>query len=295
MEHISTASNKINVSLPDIRIDEYDNIITKFSRIDDAINGTLQTLSTDQMNKVIDRIDEFNYKVPAFCKSDSHTTRRLFTTIMMQAPDSTYRVIRQLFAQMEKSKTAISDYYFSIKGLQLSIQELRDKENKTDKDILSVTKKVSDLTNTYSYFEAAIKELGTLQDAYEEIKRNKNIPDDWSEADFEADEVKASIRLAFRNAVRDILNSGSINMGTLELCEGLGISPFEAIYHTKTYIIEAEKEMKNNNPTDYDNFQNFLDAMVERFKDNYKKALRRLGFDSVSSDEFLLQRNVIDE
>lgn len=290
MSSITITSNDINATLPNLCIDQYDDIICKFSRMENAIHGTLQTLDEATMHRVIDRLPEFNSKLPAFCKSDSHTTRRLFTTVMMQSPDSTYRVVRQLFAEMEKTKSAISEYYFNMKELQLEINELRGRESLSEKEKLQITRKISSLTSTYAYFEAAIKELGTFQNAYEEIKRNKNIPDNWSEADFEADEVQASIRLAFRNAVRDILNSGSINMGTLELCEGLGISPFEAIYHTKTYIIEAEKEMKNNNPTDYDNFQNFLDAMVERFRHNYKKALNRIGFDSVSSNEFLLQR-----
>ena len=143
-------------------------------------------------------------------------------------------------------------------------------------------------------FELPLLSLDLLEEEDDELELDVEddllVEEEVLEADFEADEVQASIRLAFRNAVRDILNSGSINMGTLELCEGLGISPFEAIYHTKTYIIEAEKEMKNNCPTDYNNFQNFLDAMVERFRDNYKKALNRIGFDSVSSNEFLLQR-----
>lgn len=290
MDNATTALDNINATLPNLCIDQYDDIILRFSKIENALQGTLQTLESSVVGKVVDRVAEFNSKVPAFCKSDSHTTRRLFTTVMMQSPDSTYRILRQLFAQMEKTKSAISEYYFGIKELQIDLADLHLKEHKTDKELLLITRKVNSLTSTYAYFEAAIKELGTLQNAYEEVKRNKNIPDNWSEADFEADEVNASIRLAFRNAVRDILNSGSINMGTLELCEGLGISPFEAVYHTKTYIISAEKEMRENNPADYDNFQNFLDDMVNRFKDNYKKALNRIGLDSVSSSEFLLQR-----
>lgn len=292
MDNITTATNAFNAMMPNLSVDQYDSIILKFSKLENAIQGTLQTLDTDTVSKVISRVSEFNSKVPAFCKSDSHTTRRLFTTVMMQAPDSTYRVIRQLFAQMEKTKSAITDYYYGIKELQIEVSELYSKDSRTEKDELLIARKVGSLSSSYAYFEAAIKELGTLQNAYEEIKKNKNIPDSWSELDFEQDEVDASIRLAFRNAVRDVLNTGSVNAGTLELCEGLGISPFEALYHTKTYIIEAEKAMKSGDPTDYDNFQDFLDTMAAKFKNNYKKALRRIGLDSVSSDEFLLRRRL---
>lgn len=296
------------------------------SRIYSIIEKPFKTIDDKAIQKIKDRSKEINDKICNFSRQDSQTTRKLMTLQMLHTPDSSYRILRDILAQCERKEQVLTENILKtkktnlqIKKTQNEITKLKDKlkecEDPIDKELieidiqtkqLSIDKKSISVVNSLSYIEAAIKELGFLQDCYEEIKKSKNIPDDWSEEDFEKEEIKAHIRNAFRLCIRDHIVNGRIGMGTIEYVEQFGISPMEAVYYVKEYINASNlkinkynelKNLKNNNIEtsiedidnlipDYNDFHNFLDKMVEKFKDNYKKACNRLGLseDLISAD-----------
>ena len=159
--------------------------------------------------------------------------------------------------------------------------------------------KFTSLSNSFVYLEGALKEIGFLQDCYEQIKKNKNIPDDWDEVDFEKAEIKAHIRNAFRNGVRDFLCHGRLGIGTCEYFEHFGISPIEATFHISRYIDDCNHSMSKFEVhedysllPDYNNFHDFLNRMVDLYKNAYKKACKRIGIDDdlISKDFILIKK-----
>ena len=191
--------------------------------------------------------------------------------------------------------------------MQKKYSKYRDVEKKislesslyTDSEIeelkLELQESSVNISNSFAYLEGALKEIGLLQDAYDQIKKNKNIPDDWSELDFEKEEINAHIRSSFRNGIRDFMCHGRLGMGTCEYFEQFGISPIEASFHIREYIDRCNRMMSDVNKTrnydnlpDYDDFHDFLNRMVAFYKNAYKKACERIGLDGIISLDFIL-------
>jgi len=272
----------------------FDNL-TLLSRYEIVSKQPLKVINTEKMNYIVKEISEVNEKVYNFSRSTSQVSRKLQTLSMLFPADATYRVLHQILAQIERKQQAVTENTFKIKKDLLKIEKLKRKLKKAKDDLekteikLEIQETQIRLSNTFSYLEAALKEIGFLLETYEEIKKNKNIPDNWDEYDFEKAEIEAHIKGAFRNAIRDYLVHGRIGMGTCEWLEQLGISPFEAIYEVSNFIAQANLKMNNKQPPDYDEFYEFLNKMAEKYKNCYKKACKNLGIsDKLISERFTL-------
>jgi len=279
-----------------------DNIPSIFSRVETVLGKPLKVIDEERLEKIKQRMQEINDKIYNFGRMDSQTTRKLMTLQMLFSADSTYRILAQILAQIEKTQMAISQNYIELKKGYVEVIDLQKKIEQTDdptekiKLELDLQEKIVSISNCFAYLEGAIKEVGFLQDAYEQIKRNKNIPDDWDEIDYEKAEIKAHIRNAFRLGIRDFLSNGRLNVATCEYFEQFGISPIEAIFHIQNYIEKCNQKLREasqinnyNSLPDYDDFQDFLNTMAEIYKDSYKKACRRMGLDDdIISRDFIL-------
>jgi len=271
------------------------NSLTSLSRYEIASRQPFKVIDTKKMNYVIERISEANEKIYNFSRSTSQVSRKLQTLSMLFPANATYRVLHQILAQIERKQQSIIENIFKIKKDLLKIKKLKKKlkEIKDNLEKAEIKLEIQEiqirLGNTFSYLEAALKEIGFLLETYEEIKKNKNIPNDWDEYDFEKAEIEAHIKGAFRNAIRDYLVNGRIGMGTCEWLEQLGISPFEAIYEITNFLNNANLKMKNGKPPDYNEFYDFLDKMAEKYKDCYKKACEKIGLNTdLISKQFTL-------
>ena len=298
-------SDKINTILSDIPL--------SLSRIETVIDKPFKVIDEKNIAKIKKRSKEINEKMYNFSRGDSQTTRKLMTLQMLHSADSTYRVLRDILANIERKEQALTENILRMKKNESLVNSLFEKMKKTEdineKKLIEnkITNKTISLSNSLSYVEAAIKELGFLQDCYEQIKKNKNIPDDWSEYDFEKAEIKAHIRNAFRLCIRDHMVHGRIGMGTIEYFEQFGISPIEAVYHVKFYLESANQKINKyhdnlnddyttqnlkdhlNEIPDYDDFHGFLNKMADLYEKHYIKACKRLGIDDeIISSEFIL-------
>jgi hypothetical protein len=109
----------------------------------------------------------------------------------------------------EETSVAPSPSYIqdSIKQLNYKLQLLE----------IDIEEKVANITDSNIYVEAALKEIGHYQTAYEQIMKNHNISEDWDEKDFEEGEVEEHIKMAFLHGIRDVMMTGRLNVGTHEL------------------------------------------------------------------------------
>lgn len=272
-----------------------------FSRVETILDKPLKVIDEEKLELIKTRLKEQNEKMYIFGRRDSQTTRKLMTLQMLNTADSSYRVLKQILAQIEKKQMALSQSYLklkkdynNLKKFELALETTTD-ELSGQKLKISIEEKQVNISNSFIYLEGALKEVGLLQDSYEQIKKNKGIGDDWDEMDYEKSEIETHIRNAFRNGVRDFLCSGRLNMGTAEYLEQFGISPVEGIYHIRRYVDECNLIMKKvdhkddyGRIPDYDHFYDFLNEMVDLFKDSYLKACKRLGIDGIISTDFML-------
>jgi len=128
-----------------------------------------------------------------------------------------------------------------------------------------------------------------FQDMYDSIKKNNNIPDNWSEKDFEAQEISHMVRSSFRIAIQDLSSSGRIGKAAVEYWEQLGIHPQLAETRTREYLVTIQNKINNSEPITINDMYDFLDKMAEEFKDSYKDALTRIGLDELGSEGFMAE------
>ena len=271
------------------------NNLLNLSRFDLVAQQPFKVIGLKEINFILDKTTEINEKIYNFSKSTSQISRKLQSLTMLFPANATYRILHQLLAQIERKQQAIIENIFKIKKNMLKVKKLKKKLKSVKDGIekeeikLEIEEIQVKTANTFSYLEAALKEIGYLCEAYEEIKKNKNIPDEWDEYTFEKAEIEAHIKGAFRNAVRDYLVNGRIGMGTCEWFEQLGISPFEAIYEVTNFLNSVNSKMNNGSPPDYNEFYDFLDKMAEKYKDCYKKACEKIGLNTdLISKQFTL-------
>ena len=211
-----------------------------------------------------------------------------------------YRVLRQILAQIEKKRSALKEVAYKLEKKKLDymiLDKVQSEVPGTDIDLkwnkreLTLNKMASDIVDATVNVEACIKEIGAYQERYKEVCKNNNIPDNWDEADFEAGEVEHHIKCIFRNAVRDKLQ-GACNMGTMEYMEQFGINPITAYALVDNYINDIKSMIgKEGKGADINAHYNFFDSMYDLFKDEYKKAMSRIGLDSITHAEYLMKEN----
>ena len=189
--------------------DIFDKIPSVFSRVETALQNPMKVIDDKKLAKIGERMKEINEKMYNFGRQDSQTTRKLMTLQMLNTADSTYRLLRQILAQIETTRMAITENYTKLKESYLKLKRLKiELDNEHDEFKRSELKTqmqatITSISDIFVYVEGALKEIGFLQDCYDQVKKNKNIRDDWDEVDFEKEEIKAHIRNAFRHGVRD--------------------------------------------------------------------------------------------
>jgi hypothetical protein len=270
---------------------KFDKILSKAG---DIKSISFRTIDDEKLSEIAEWMPEANRAVSAFSKQNSQTTTSLMSLNMIDA--GPYRALRQILAQVEKKRSALKEALYKSKLKKIRYDELSEEIEKAEglkkeKLILKQNKAAYDIIDGQSYIEAAIKEIGALKRRYEEICKNKNIPENWDEQDFEDAEIEHHIKSIFRNAIRDRMQ-GSHNMGTMEYMEQYGINPITAYAMVDNYIITVRKHIQDKGEgPDIASHYRFYDEMYELFKDSYKKAMERLGLDSITYSDFLMKEN----
>ena len=264
------------------------------SKAGDINSLTFKTIDEKALTEISDWMPEVNRAVSAFSKQNSQTTTSLMTLNMIDA--GPYRAIRQIMAQVEKKRAALKEAVYKTELKKMQHDEMFEKIEeaegiKKEKLMLKQNKMAYDIIDSQTHIEAAIKELGALKRRYEEICKNKGIPEQWDEADFEEAEIEHHIKSIFRNAIRDRMQ-GSHNMGTMEYMEQFGINPITAYAMVDAYIMTIKKGIvETGKAPDITSHYEFYDKMYNTFKDAYKEAMKRLGLDSITYADFLMKEN----
>lgn len=267
--------------------------VTSLSRVS-QMNEPLKVINKEKMDLIIKGATEINDKVYNLSKGTSQVSRKLQSMSMLFPATATYRVIAQVMAQIEKKQSALKENYFKMRENIIELKklqhELEESDNEFDKQLLEIKieKLNIGIADSMSYYEAALKEIGFLTEMYEEIKQNKNIPDEWDEKDYEEHDIVANVMGAFRNGYRDVFQSGRLGMGTMEYFEQYGISLEEALHEIRQYIAQCDAMKQNGQIPDFNHMMGWLKLMGAKYRDNYKKMAKEIGFnpDNIVSKTF---------
>ena len=279
-------------------VKELDKIQDKFDKIENyesqalAINsenlGVMKTMTPDKIAKIQERMVEIDRANNTTGRQNTQHTNQLMTLTMLT--DSPYRRLRQCLAQIEDRRSAIESNLYEMKKGEIAFKELAEKDDELS--ILQCAWQKHQLKRSKIYIEGALKELAVFQEAYEEIRKNNNIPIFWDEEDAEMDEARHHIRQVFRQAFRDTQLTGHISQGNAEYLEQWGIHLQTAEAVIREYLRRTEKMISEDRMPTIDHLYEFLDKCADMFQDEYIKVMKRIGLDKIVRKDLLYKNNI---
>ena len=240
------------------------------------------TIDKAGLEKICDRLPELHRAKRAVGRKNSQTTSTLMTMTMIA--DSPYRQMKQCLSQIDKKRGALIEAHFIVKKNLAKIEKWESSGNKLS-HVLAEEARVNNEEVKVSA-ENALKEIGMYQDIYEQIRTSHNIPVEWDEEDYEKTEIDNALRMGFRNAIQNIMATGRIGVGTVEYLEQFGVHPLVGEKLVREYMQSVDEEMKKGKHPSVVSMHDFLDRMVETFKDEHRHSLKRIGVDAIINHQY---------
>lgn len=245
----------------------------------------LKTLDTKQIEKITSRLPEFHRGSALIGHSTSQASYSLQTMTMIS--DSPLSRMKQCLSQINKKYQALQEAYFSIENKKLEMILLSKETDK--KSILKIREYESTIDTISTSMENTLRQIGMFQNMYDDIKKSNSIPDNWTEKDFESQEISHMVKSSFRIGIQDLSATGRVSKAVVEYWEQLGIHPQMGEHRTREYLVNTQNILNENKEITINLMYDFLDEMAEEFKDSHKYALKRIGLNELGSEEFMAQ------
>ena len=244
----------------------------------------MDTLTPSSLIKITETMPLIHHAVKATGKSQSQTTFQLMTLNMMA--ETPLRRLRQIAAEIQKKEDSLHSGYYGAKKAELSIKEKY--KDGSEMSVLEAQEIESDLLRSRRLIENTYKDIGVLQEAYKDIQESFGIGDDWSEEDFEKEEVIHHSRLAIKQSYRSIMNTGSIDQGNQEYLEQFGIHPQSAFAIISDYINQCNILISEDKIPTSAHLYDFIDAAAKGLlgSGSINAVKERIGIKTIHRDEF---------
>lgn len=236
-------------------------------------------------DRIINRLPEYFRASTIIGHSTSQASYSLQTMNMIS--DSPMSRLKQCLAQIDRRYQALRESHFKVEKIKLEIIDLDTKDDKYSK--LDAEEKSAQIKEITKNMNIAFREIGLFQDMYDSIMKNNNIPINWSEKDFENQEMENMIRASYRLAIQDITHSGRCSQAVVEYWEQLGIHPQVGEIETRIYMSSIQESLEKGDIINITHMYFFLDAMVIKHKDDWKFVLSRIGLDTLGSERYMAE------
>lgn len=220
------------------------------------------------IEKIKDQLPEINRATKNFGKKQS----QFMDSTMTLSHLNPMRNLRQILAEIEKSKEGLQSAYFKSEKEKIEIEQLERHLSKSIDELekrsisLSIQEKEAGLQSGEKYISGAIRKISAYITMYNEIIESFGAKN-FDEIDFEKEEEKHHIMTAFLqglNAARS--HGGVIDEGNMIYLNQLGINGAVAQIEIVKYLsIEGKAIHEGIEPTFEDTLK-FLHSMAEKFK-----------------------------
>ena len=246
-----------------------------------VFKGLYKPLDVQQLeSKVLEvekNVPQLRHGKRMFGRQNSQHTSQLMSLTMLC--DSPFRRMKQCLAQIERKTGALREAYFDMKKKAYKVTQWEKAGD--EYSMIKAEEGRVGMASSQDSIEHAMREINMFQTAYEDIREQYDIPEDWDEADFEESEAENHIRMAFRYCIQRLMETNRIDRGTTEYLEQWGIHPMAADKLTRGYLEEVDKILAQNKAPDINHMHNFLDKMVDMFKDSHKDMMKRIGIKQI--------------
>ena len=224
------------------------------------------------VEKVSQYLPELDEKTRAFGSQNSQTTITMMTLTMLGG-QSPYRMLRQILAEVEKRKGALSESQVGHAKLVKEIKRLEDKTDPVQK--AQYRAKCVAIITLENKINGSFKDIATLIDAYNHIKETQGIKD-WDEASFEIAEKKHHVRRCFELMYRNLLDANKAAISTIEYSQQFGVHPQVCQKEVQGYLAYTNDRIMQGEILHANDLEDFLDEMAEKYWEAADKTSERL-------------------
>ena len=229
------------------------------------------------VEKVSQYLPELDQKTKAFGSQNTQTTITMMTLTMLGG-QSSFRMLRQILAEVEKRKGALSESQVGHAKLVREIKKLERLTAEDDDPVLAAKyrKACVSITTLEQKINGSFKDIATLIDAYNNIKETRGISDEWDEVAFEKEEKKHHVRRCFEMMYRNLLDQGRISTSTIEYMQQFGVHPQICQKEVQGYLNYTDDRINQGEVPHANDLEEFLDEMGEKYWEGADKTSERL-------------------
>ena len=226
------------------------------------------------VEKVSEYLPELDDKTKAFGSGNSQTTLTMMSLTMLGG-QSPYRMLRQILAEVEKRKGALSESQVNHAKL---VREIKKLESLTDDPVQAAKyrKACVSITTLENKINGSFVDIATLIDAYNNIKETKGVSDEWDEEAFENEEKKHHVRRCFEMMYRNLLDGGRVATSTIEYMQQFGVHPQICQKEVAGYIAYTDDRIQQGGVLHANDLEEFLDEMGDKYWEGADKTSERL-------------------
>jgi hypothetical protein len=277
--NMKTNTNKV------IKLDEAKDQLSEyngFKELQKSVGG-LSTITDEKLAVIASKMPAIDRANHTAGRSQTQTTNQLMSLTMLS--DSPYRMMRQCLSQIERKRGALEESYFKMKKKAILIKQWYAKGD--EMSVVKAQEAEAQAFRQKDYIDGALKEIATFQCSYDEIRESHNIPEKWDERDAEIAEIDHHIKQAFRQAHRDVVQTGSITGGNMEYMEQYGIHIQTATKIIRDYVASEDAMISEGKLPTVEHLYAFLDSMAVQFNDAHKLVMKRIGIKELIKEDFL--------
>jgi len=214
--------------------------------------------------KVVEKLPELTEKAKSFGRQNTQTTISLMTLTMMNG-HSPMRMLRQVLAEVDRRKRALSESQISYVRAKNEIKDLQSVLHPTELEVAELRHALVNMEEKERYINGAFKDIAILIDNYERIKEAHNIAD-WDEHTFEVEEKRHHIRQGFMMLYRNIIQMGRATESPMEYLMQFGVHVQTAVAEVTGYINVTNERIANGELLTARDTEDFLDTMSHKYK-----------------------------
>ena len=265
--------------------------MTKSNVVTKPITFSLPIEASENINqvaaaRVAEKLPEIDKATRAFDRNNSQTTLSMMTLTMLNG-HSPYRMLRQITAEVEKRKMALSEAQVSHAKQRVKILELEGEDDPVSEAELKAAR--HGLVMMENKINGSIKDIATLIDSYENIKAKNDI-DEWDEEAFEREEKRHHVRRGFELMYRNLMDGGRASTSTIEYMQQYGVHPQVAMTEVSGYLKYTAQRIANHELLHSNDLEEFLDKMADKYYQNADKTAERIfGKADFINPEYMLR------
>jgi hypothetical protein len=268
--------------------------LNELEKIDQVFSVSKQT---EQMLQILKQGD---LAITKATQSFNKTQSQFMDNMLTVSHPTPIRNIRQILAEMKKSKQALAEATYNTEKLKIEIKQIDKQLCEEDDDIkrelleLDRAKKYYDINQINDNMEGAIRKLTNYQLQFDSILKENNI-ENINELDFEKEEEEYHIKKSFQQALSAARSrNGIVDHGNLEYFQQIGLSSALAQFYIQKFLLDEKNKiaafLEGTGPQPSINSEiEFLEEMYQVFKGSAITVAEKKGMKLISEQAINLQ------